>query len=76
LHDRNAPRVVLLDRSPQQLVHFQLSRKNLNLSVCARCSRTSLSRAAIILRGRVRYDDEHGWYVFDPLEGWHDADSR
>ena len=29
--------------------------------------------ARIILRGRVRYDDEHGWYVVDPLEDWQDA---
>ena len=29
--------------------------------------------ARIILRGRVRYDDEHGWYVVDPVEDWHDA---
>lgn len=31
--------------------------------------------AWIILRGRVRYDDEHGWYVVDPLEEWQDAGS-
>jgi hypothetical protein len=30
--------------------------------------------ARIILRGRVHYDEEHGWYVVDPLEHWHDAD--
>lgn len=29
--------------------------------------------ARIILRGRVRYDDEHGWYVVDPVEDWQDA---
>jgi hypothetical protein len=29
--------------------------------------------ARIILRGRVHYDEEHGWYVVDPLEDWEDA---
>ena len=29
--------------------------------------------ARIILRGHVYYDEEHGWYVVDPVEGWHDA---
>jgi hypothetical protein len=29
--------------------------------------------AHIILRGRIRYDEEHGWYVVDPLEEWLEA---
>ena len=29
--------------------------------------------ARIILRGRVHYDEEHGWYVVDPLEDWQAA---
>ncbi len=24
----------------------------------------------ILLRGFVRYDDEHGWYVIDPVQAW------
>ncbi|MGH9176340.1 MAG: hypothetical protein ACRD1H_18370 [Vicinamibacterales bacterium] len=26
--------------------------------------------AHILLRGHVRYDDEHGWYVVDPVYTW------
>ena len=29
--------------------------------------------ARIILRGQLRYDEEHGWYAVDPVEGWLDA---
>jgi len=29
--------------------------------------------ARIILRGRVHYDEQHGWYVVDPLEQWQGA---
>jgi hypothetical protein len=29
--------------------------------------------AHVILRGRIRYDDVHEWYVVDPLEEWRDA---
>ena len=29
--------------------------------------------ARIILRGDVRYDDEHGWYVVDPVDHWQNA---
>jgi len=28
--------------------------------------------ARIVLRGRIRFDEEHGWYVVDPLEAWSD----
>lgn len=24
----------------------------------------------ILLSGRVRYDDEHGWYAVDPVDAW------
>jgi hypothetical protein len=26
--------------------------------------------ARIVLRGALRYDDEHGWYAVDPVEIW------
>jgi hypothetical protein len=26
--------------------------------------------ARIIIRGSLRYDDEHRWYVVDPVEHW------
>jgi hypothetical protein len=29
--------------------------------------------ALIVLRGEIRYDEEHRWYVVDPLEEWLDA---
>jgi len=29
--------------------------------------------AHIVLRGRLRYDEQHGWYVVDPVEEWLDA---
>jgi hypothetical protein len=29
--------------------------------------------ALIILQGCIRYDEEHAWYVVDPLEEWFDA---
>jgi hypothetical protein len=28
----------------------------------------------IVLRGAIRYDDEHGWYAVDPVEEWHAID--
>lgn len=27
----------------------------------------------ILLRGRVRYDEEHRWYTVDPVETWSEA---
>jgi hypothetical protein len=27
----------------------------------------------IILRGRLRYDEEHAWYTVDPVEAWREA---
>jgi len=30
--------------------------------------------ARIIIRGCLRYDDEHGWYVVDPVEQWLKSD--
>jgi hypothetical protein len=32
--------------------------------------------ARILLRGAVRYDDEHGWYVVDPVEIWIEPKAR
>jgi hypothetical protein len=29
--------------------------------------------ASIVLRGALRYDEEHRWYVVDPVEIWVDA---
>ena len=29
--------------------------------------------AHIVLRGRIRYDETHNWYVVDPIEEWRDA---
>ena len=29
--------------------------------------------ARIILSGTIHYDQEHGWYVVDPVEDWIDA---
>jgi hypothetical protein len=29
--------------------------------------------AWIIVRGPIRYDDQHGWYAIDPVESWVDA---
>jgi hypothetical protein len=29
--------------------------------------------ALIVLHGHIRYDEEHSWYVVDPLEEWFDA---
>ena len=29
--------------------------------------------ALIVLHGQIRYDEEHDWYVVDPLEEWFDA---
>lgn len=29
--------------------------------------------ALIVLHGRIRYDEEHDWYVVDPLEEWFDV---
>jgi hypothetical protein len=29
--------------------------------------------ALIVLRGEIRYDEEHRWYVVDPLEEWLEA---
>jgi hypothetical protein len=30
--------------------------------------------ARIIVRGRVRFDDEHEWYAVDPVEAWVEAE--
>jgi hypothetical protein len=27
----------------------------------------------ILIRGRIRYDADHGWYVVDPVDAWLDA---
>jgi len=29
--------------------------------------------ACIIVRGRLRFDEEHAWYVVDPVEEWHET---
>jgi hypothetical protein len=29
--------------------------------------------ARILVRGRLRFDDEHAWYVVDPVEDWIEA---
>jgi hypothetical protein len=31
--------------------------------------------ARVLLRGALRYDEEHRWYVVDPLEGWAETPS-
>jgi hypothetical protein len=28
----------------------------------------------ILLRGRIRYNHDHGWYAVDPVDAWTDAD--
>jgi hypothetical protein len=30
--------------------------------------------ARIIIRGSIRYDEEHHWYVVDPVEQWIQSD--
>jgi hypothetical protein len=32
--------------------------------------------AHILLRGHVRYDAEHGWYVIDPVQTWCEEHGR
>jgi hypothetical protein len=32
--------------------------------------------ARIIIRGSLRYDEEHRWYVVDPVEHWFQNDGR
>ena len=32
--------------------------------------------ARIIIRGSLRYDEEHRWYVVDPVEQWFQNDGR
>jgi hypothetical protein len=32
--------------------------------------------AHIIIRGALRYDEEHRWYVIDPVEQWLDIRGR
>jgi hypothetical protein len=27
----------------------------------------------IVIRGRIRYDPDHGWYAVDPVDAWIDA---
>jgi hypothetical protein len=27
----------------------------------------------ILIRGRIRYDADHGWYAVDPVDAWIDA---
>jgi hypothetical protein len=27
----------------------------------------------ILIRGRIRYDPDHGWYAVDPVDAWLDA---
>jgi hypothetical protein len=29
--------------------------------------------AHIIIRGSLRYDEEHRWYIVDPVEHWHET---
>jgi hypothetical protein len=29
--------------------------------------------ARIIIHGRLRYDDQHGWYTIDPVEAWRET---
>ncbi len=32
--------------------------------------------ARILLRGRIRYDEVHDWYVVDPVESWSELPLR
>jgi acyl-coenzyme A thioesterase PaaI-like protein len=38
-------------------------------------SRVALPRvgARIIVHGRLRYDDQHGWHTVDPVEVWREV---
>jgi hypothetical protein len=29
--------------------------------------------ARILIHGRLRYDEQHGWHTVDPVEEWHRA---
>jgi len=32
--------------------------------------------AVILLRGALRYDEQHGWYAVDPVEAWAEPEAN
>jgi hypothetical protein len=47
----------------------------LSAAEIAPASRMKLPRvgARIVLQGRIRYDERHGWHTVDPVDDWAEA---